>query len=47
MIKNMKNKTDIYLYNEDFERICRLNTVIIKENNEVVALLLYISNSKS
>lgn len=47
MIKNMKKRTDIYLYNEDFERICRSNTVIIKEINEVVALLLYISNSKS
>lgn len=36
-----RERADVYLYDEDFERICRSNTVIAKDD-EVVALLLYI-----
>lgn len=41
-----RERADIYLYDEDFKRVCLLNTIIAKRDNEVVALLLYIFNSK-
>ena len=41
-----RERADIYLYDENFKRVCLSNTIIAKRDNEVVALLLYIFNSK-